>query len=78
MVPPTGLGAWPAACRLEGVSMRQCPNCGFQSEGGLSCQLCGHRLPILWGINDLTVRRIGITLLVPVLIWILMTRVLGV
>ena len=68
----------PATSWPEVGLMRQCPNCGFQSEGGLSCQLCGHRLPILWGINDLTVRRIGITLLVPVLIWILMTRVLGV
>jgi hypothetical protein len=58
--------------------MRQCPHCGFQSEGGLTCQLCGHRLPFMWGLNDLTVRRIGITLLVPVLVWILMTRVLGV
>jgi hypothetical protein len=58
--------------------MRQCPHCGFQSESGLTCQLCGHRLPFRWGINDLTVRRIGITLLVPVLVWILMTRVLGV
>ena len=58
--------------------MRQCPHCGLQSEGGLTCQLCGHRPPLLWGINDITVRRIGITLLVPVLVWIVMTKVLGV
>jgi|GEM_PF-2846687 hypothetical protein len=59
--------------------MRTCAQCGFQTDGGgLSCPLCGHRLPILWGISELTLRRIGITVLVPLLVWIVMTRLLGV
>ena len=59
--------------------MRRCSQCGYEHDGaGLSCPLCGQRLPIIWGVSDLALRRIGLAILVPVLVWIVMTRLLGV
>jgi hypothetical protein len=57
--------------------MRQCSGCGFTTDSSdVSCPVCGRRLPLQLGISDLTFRKIGLTILIPVLIWIVMTKVL--
>jgi hypothetical protein len=43
----------------------------------LTCPVCGRRLPLGFGLSELTVRKIGLALLIPVLIWIVMTKLLG-
>jgi hypothetical protein len=39
--------------------------------------VCGRRLPLRLGLTELTVRKIGLALLIPVLVWIVMTTLLG-
>jgi hypothetical protein len=43
----------------------------------LTCPVCGRRLPLRLGLTELTVRKIGLALLIPVLVWIVMTKLLG-
>ncbi len=57
--------------------MRQCSGCGFTTDAGdLSCPVCGRRLPFHLGISELAFRKIGLTVLIPVLVWIVMTKLL--
>jgi hypothetical protein len=42
----------------------------------LLCPVCGRRLPLRLGISEITARRIGLGILIPVLIYIIMTRLL--
>ena len=57
--------------------MRQCSGCGFTTDSrDLTCAICGRRLPISLGISELAVRKIGLALLIPVLVWIVMTNLL--
>ena len=58
--------------------MRQCPGCGFTTDSrDLTCPVCGRRLPFSLGISELTVRKIGLAILIPFLIWIVMTKLLA-
>lgn len=57
--------------------MTRCPYCGVENEGAVGpCLLCGRRLSNTL-FSDVTVRRMGLTVLVPLLIWICATRGLG-
>lgn len=57
--------------------MRQCSGCGFTTDSrDLACPVCGRRLPLQLGISDLAFRKIGLTILIPVLVWIVMTKLL--
>ena len=57
--------------------MRQCPSCGFNSESGeLTCPICGRRLPLNLGLSELTLRKLGLALLIPVLVYLAMTALL--
>lgn len=57
--------------------MRQCPSCGFTTDSSdLTCPVCGRRLPLKLLPSDLTLRKIGLALLIPVVIWLLMTSLL--
>jgi hypothetical protein len=57
--------------------MRQCPSCGFTTDSSdLTCPVCGRRLPLKLLPSELTLRKIGLALLIPVLIWFLMTSLL--
>jgi RNA polymerase subunit RPABC4/transcription elongation factor Spt4 len=53
--------------------MRQCVGCGLTTDSrDLTCPVCGRRLPL--GISWLTVRKIGLAILIPLLVWIVMTK----
>ena len=57
--------------------MRQCPSCGFASDtGDLTCPVCGTRLPLGLIPSQLTLRKIGLALLIPFLVYIVMTTLL--
>jgi len=58
-------------------SMRQCPSCGFTTDSGeLTWTICGRRLPLNLGFTEITWRKIGLALLIPFLIYIVMTTLL--
>ena len=58
--------------------MRQCPTCGLTTDSSdLLCPVCGRRLPLKLGFSGTTWRKIGLAVLIPALIYVLMTRVLG-
>lgn len=58
--------------------MRQCPACGLTTDSSdLFCPVCGRRLPLKLGVSEITVRKVGLAILIPALIYIFMTRVLG-
>jgi RNA polymerase subunit RPABC4/transcription elongation factor Spt4 len=60
------------------ADMRQCAGCGLTTDSGdLTCPVCGRRLPLQLGVSQLTVRKIGLAILIPVLIWIVMTKLLA-
>ena len=57
--------------------MRQCPACGFTTDSGeLTCPICGRRLPLNLGLNERTLRKLGLALLIPILVWLAMTSLL--
>jgi len=57
--------------------MRQCSSCGFTTDSGeLTCPICGRRLPLNLKVSELTWRKIGLALLIPVLIYFAMTALL--
>ena len=59
------------------ADMRQCPGCGLTTDTrDLTCPVCGRRLPLKLGLSELTVRKIGLAILIPVLVWIVMTSLL--
>jgi hypothetical protein len=58
--------------------MRQCAGCGLTTDTrDLTCPVCGRRLPLSLGISQLTVRKIGLAILIPFLVWIVMTTLLN-
>jgi hypothetical protein len=60
------------------ADMRQCSGCGLTTDSReLSCPVCGRRLPLSLGMSELTVRKIGLAVLIPVLVWIVMTKILA-
>jgi len=60
------------------ADMRQCSGCGLTTDAGdLTCPVCGRRLPLKLGISPLAMRKIGLAILIPALVWIVMTRLLA-
>jgi hypothetical protein len=63
------------------MTSRVCKNCGVIAEPGeVTCTACGNVLPFSWsmlGLNDVALRKIGLTVLIPILVWKLMTALLG-
>ena len=58
--------------------MRQCDYCGLTSEDrGFLCPYCGQRLPVTFLSRD-TLARIIITILVPAVVWVVMTRLVNI
>jgi hypothetical protein len=58
--------------------MKQCAGCGLTTDtSDLTCPVCGRRLPLSLGISQLTARKIGLGILIPVLVWIAMTKLLS-
>jgi hypothetical protein len=56
--------------------MRQCSGCGLTTDSrDLTCPVCGRRLPL--GMSELTVRKVGLAILIPVLVWIVMSKLLA-
>ena len=54
--------------------MRRCPSCGFTTDSGeLSCPVCGRRLPLNFRVSEKTLRKVGLALLIPFLVWLAMT-----
>jgi hypothetical protein len=43
----------------------------------LLCPVCGHRLPIRLGVSEGTLRKLGLAILIPLLVYIAMTRLFG-
>ena len=40
----------------------------------LLCPVCGRRLPLKLGISERTLRKVGLAILIPFLIYLMMTR----
>jgi hypothetical protein len=57
--------------------MTRCAYCGVQNELSVGpCIFCGRR--IAEPVSDVALRKVGITILVPLLIWICAHRGLGI
>ena len=52
--------------------MRQCPSCGFTTDSGLTCPVCGRRLPLNLGFTSVTWRKLGLAILIPILVYLAM------
>ena len=63
------------------MTPRVCKHCGVTADAGdVTCSACGDTLPFslsMLGLGDLTLRKIGLTLLIPVVVWKVMTALLG-
>ncbi len=56
--------------------MKTCSSCGLVTDSGdLACPVCGTRLPINWNISESKVRKAGLTILIPVLIYFAMSAI---
>lgn len=54
--------------------MRTCSSCGLVTDStDLSCPVCGHRMPIKLMVSERSLRKAGLTLLIPVLIYFAMS-----
>jgi hypothetical protein len=62
------------------MNPRICKHCGVTSDDGeVTCPACGNTLPFsltMIGLGDLALRKLGLTLLIPVVVWKLMTALL--
>jgi hypothetical protein len=55
-------------------NVKTCSSCGLVTDSGdLVCPVCGHRLPINWNISEMKLRKAGLTVLIPVLVWFAMS-----
>jgi hypothetical protein len=63
------------------MTSRSCKHCGVTADASeVTCPACGNVLPFKWsmiGLNDLALRKIGLTVLIPLLVWKAMTALLG-
>jgi threonine synthase len=63
------------------MTQRTCKNCGISADASeATCPACGDILPFRWsmiGLNDLALRKIGLTVLIPLVVWKAMTALLG-
>lgn len=44
-------------------------------SGDITCPVCGHRMPIKWNVSEMALRKAGLTVLIPVLLWFAMTAI---
>lgn len=57
--------------------MKTCRNCGLTHPDNVYiCPVCDRTLPFN-GPSPLAIKKAGITILVPILVWIVMSRLLG-
>lgn len=56
--------------------MSTCRVCGLETPGFGTCPVCGTRLPLV-GPSWLTWRKILLAILIPVVVWKVMTALLG-
>jgi hypothetical protein len=56
--------------------MRQCPSCGFTTDSGLTCPVCGRRLPLNLGFTAVSWRKLGLAILIPILVYLAMTALI--
>jgi hypothetical protein len=63
------------------LALRTCKHCGVTSDArDVTCPACGAVLPFHWsmiGLNALTLRKIGLAILITLLVWKVMTALLG-
>jgi hypothetical protein len=58
--------------------MKTCRHCGrAEPDNVYMCPTCDRPLPIKWP-SQFTIRKVALTVLIPILIWVVMTRLLGV
>ncbi len=58
--------------------MKSCRHCGcIEPDNAYMCTVCDRPLPFK-GPSELFVRKVGLTLTIPFLVWVVMTRLLGV
>ncbi len=54
--------------------MKTCRHCGcIEQDNAYKCSVCEHPLPFK-GPSELLVRKAGLTILIPVVVWIAMSR----
>jgi hypothetical protein len=57
--------------------MKTCAHCGSMEQDNMyRCSVCTRALPLRWP-SELAVRKASLTVLIPVLVWVVMTRALG-
>lgn len=57
--------------------MRQCPSCGLTTDSSeLTCPVCGKRMPLNLQVSTLTLRKLGLALLIPALVYLAMTALI--
>ena len=58
--------------------MKTCRHCGnSDSDDAYRCSVCQRALPIRWP-SELALRKAALTVVIPVFVWVVMTRLLGV
>jgi hypothetical protein len=58
--------------------MKTCRHCGcIEPDNAYMCSLCDRPLPFK-GPSELLVRKAALTVAIPIVVWIAMTRLLGV
>ena len=63
------------------MTERACKHCGVTADPGeVTCPACGNVLPFSFsslGLTDRALRKIGLALLIPVVVWKVMTALLN-
>ena len=63
------------------MTPRNCKHCGVSvGPSEVTCPACGNVLPFslsMLGLNDRALRKIGLTVLIPVVVWKVMTALVG-
>ena len=58
--------------------MKACRHCGnAELESAYRCSVCERALPLRWP-NGMALKKAALTLVVPLAVWVIMTRLLGV
>jgi hypothetical protein len=58
--------------------MKSCRHCGSaEPDTAYRCSVCERSLPVRWP-SEMVMRKTGLTIIIPYLVWVVMTRLLGV
>jgi hypothetical protein len=58
--------------------MKSCRHCGsVEPDDVYRCSMCERPLPIEWP-GEIALKKAALTVVVPIFVWVVMTRVLGV